>query len=97
MFIFHGFGRLHKNYVLEATDMSYQIKNLDELPAILKVEDIQKVLRISRATAFNLTKERGFPAIRIGKKRIVIPRDRFLQWVENKAEGEIPRYSYNSK
>lgn len=61
------------------------VKNLDELPVMLRVEDVQNVLGVSRATAFNLVKTRGFPSIRCGR-RIIIPRDKFLAWIDNQTK-----------
>lgn len=55
----------------------------DELPIILGVDDVQKILRISRATAYRLMNRPGFPARRVGDRRIVIPRDAFRKWLES--------------
>lgn len=53
----------------------------DKYPDILKVEDIMKILRISRNTAYNLVKQEGFPLIRI-KSDFRIPKQQFIQWIE---------------
>lgn len=57
------------------------IKSFDELPVCLRVEDIMRIMGISRATAFNWVKEPGFPLIRCGR-RLIIPRDKFRQHLE---------------
>lgn len=57
-------------------------KNVDDLPLILRVEDVAAALNVSRVTAYNLANSSDFPALRIGK-RITIPKDAFLRWIEN--------------
>ena len=50
----------------------------------LQVPDIQKMMGISRASAYALVKSKGFPHIIVGN-RIVIPFDLFNKWVEESA------------
>ena len=59
--------------------------NIEELPLTLKVEEAAKVLRISKSKVYELAQSESFPAIRIGK-RVVIPRDKLIQWMNNQAE-----------
>jgi len=56
---------------------------------ILTVKDIQKMLGVSANVAYGLTKKKDFPAVRVGDKRIVIPRDKFLQWLDKRAGEAI--------
>lgn len=63
------------------------IKDLNELPATLRVKDIQNVLGISYATTCSLVHSEGFPLVRIGSKRIVIPKQAFIEWLERSAGG----------
>jgi len=65
------------------------VKSFDELPLTLRVEDVAAVLGVSRKVAYNLTKRRDFPAVRVGEKRLCIPRDRFLRWLNEKADKLI--------
>ena len=57
----------------------------DQLPLMLNAEDVQAVMNISRAGAYQLMHREGFPTIYIGK-RMVVPRDKFLAWLESNAE-----------
>lgn len=57
----------------------------DQLPLMLSVPEIAAVLGISRAAAYELARSKGFPSLRIGT-RIVIPKDRFIEWVNAKLE-----------
>lgn len=55
--------------------------NYDQLPLMLNAEDVQTVMNISRAGAYQLMHREDFPTIIMGK-RMVVPRDKFLEWVE---------------
>ena len=55
-------------------------KTLDELPLVLKVEQVAEILEINRNTAYELTRSADFPAIRIGKS-IRVPKQGFIDWL----------------
>lgn len=57
----------------------------DQLPMTLNAEQVGCYLNISRAGAYALCHSDGFPSIHIGK-RIVIPREAFLRWVEDQSQ-----------
>ena len=59
--------------------------NIEDLPLTLKAEEAAKVLRISKSKVYELAQSESFPAIRIGK-RVVIPRDKLIQWMNDQAE-----------
>ena len=59
--------------------------HFDQLPLALKASDVAKVLNISRANAYSLFHREDFPTLHIGK-RMVTPKDRFLQWVEDNTQ-----------
>ena len=61
--------------------------NYDELPLFLNAEMVAKVLGISISSAYELMHEKGFPALRIGS-RMVVPKEKFCQWVENQLGGD---------
>ena len=50
---------------------------------MLSVSQVADVLGIGRTNAYELVKEKGFPSLKIGS-RIVIPRDKLIQWIEEK-------------
>ena len=56
-------------------------KSYEELPLMLTVLDVAAVLGISRAGAYELVRSNGFLVLKIGN-RIVIPKDKFLLWIE---------------
>ena len=51
----------------------------------LNAREAAEVLRISKSKVYELAQSESFPAIRIGK-RVVIPRDKLIQWMNNQAE-----------
>ena len=58
----------------------------DELPLFLNAELVAKVLGISISSAYELMHEANFPALRVGS-RIVVPKEKFCQWVESQTGG----------
>jgi excisionase family DNA binding protein len=50
---------------------------------MLSVPQVAAVLGISRAGAYELARSDGFPSLTIGS-RIVIPKDRFIAWINEK-------------
>ena len=60
-------------------------RNFNDLPLMLSVPEVTKVLGISRAGAYELVRSAGFPKIRIGN-RIVVPRDKFIAWIDQHSE-----------
>lgn len=56
-------------------------KSFDELPMMLSVLQVAKVLGISRTRSYEHVNEKGFPKIKIGT-RIVVPKDEFKLWIQ---------------
>lgn len=52
----------------------------------MNVADLQQALGIGRAHAYELVNRADFPVIRLGRK-ILIPRDAFLKWLERQTEA----------
>lgn len=59
--------------------------NIEDLPLTLKAHEAAAVLRISKSKVYELAQRESFPAIRIGK-RVVIPRDKLIQWINDQVE-----------
>ena len=60
--------------------------SFEELPLMLSVPEVASVLGISRAGAYELVKEKGFPSLTIGS-RILVPRDKLIAWIDEKSSG----------
>ncbi|HIT87040.1 MAG TPA: helix-turn-helix domain-containing protein [Candidatus Coprocola pullicola] len=54
----------------------------DALPLILDVTDIQHIMGISRASAYELVHTPGFPAVRSGRL-IKVSKRAFFDWLGN--------------
>ena len=61
-------------------------KSYEELPLFLNAEIVAKVLGVSPSSGYELMHKLDFPALKIGK-RIVVPKERFIQWVEQNTNG----------
>lgn len=65
-----------------------QFKNYEELPLFLNSKTLAETLGISAASAYELLHQRDFPTLKIGS-RMVVPKEKFIEWVEQNAGGEI--------
>lgn len=62
--------------------MNKQHTNINDLPIILTVKEIQEILCIKRAKAYDVMNSTGFPTIQIGRAKRV-HRDKFIKWLED--------------
>ena len=67
-------------------------KSYDDLPLMLSVPEMAAVLGISRAGAYELVRSDEFPALKIGS-RIVVPKEKFIAWVNEKTSETAHRQS----
>ncbi|MFY0390461.1 helix-turn-helix domain-containing protein [Hominicoprocola fusiformis] len=58
----------------------------DELPLFLNAELVAKVLGVSISSAYELMHEKDFPTLRVGS-RMVVPKEKFIEWVEQHMKG----------
>ena len=63
-----------------------QFKDYSELPLFLNAELVAKVLGVSPSSSYELMHEPGFPILKIGN-RMVVPKEKFIQWVEQNTSG----------
>ena len=63
-------------------------KSYEELPLFLNAETVAKVLGVAPSTTYELMHEADFPTLKIGN-RIVVPKERFIVWVQYHTEGGI--------
>ena len=52
------------------------------------VMGFSKVLGISKTSAYELVRSKGFPVLKIGS-RLVVPQEKFCEWVEQNTGGSI--------
>ncbi len=60
----------------------------EQLPLMMNAEDIQAVMNISRTGAYGLMHRDDFPTI-VMNKRMVVPRDKFLAWLDKQTECKV--------
>lgn len=58
-----------------------EIKNFDALPAILQAKHLAEVMGISIPKVYELMNDKDFPSVKVGKKRIIVPKDAFVSWL----------------
>ena len=58
----------------------------DTMPPVLNATQLSEVLGISRAGAYNLMHREDFPTLQIGK-RMLVPRDKLMVWIERNTGG----------
>ncbi|OPA80238.1 DNA-binding protein [Paenibacillus selenitireducens] len=56
----------------------------EQLPEVLKVRHIKEFLSIGKDQAYELVHSGVFHCVRVGK-RILVPREGFLNWYDGKA------------
>nr|WP_325178989.1 helix-turn-helix domain-containing protein [uncultured Oscillibacter sp.] len=56
-------------------------KSYEELPLFLNARTVAQVLGVSASSSYELMHQQNFPSLKIGN-RIVVPKERFVQWVE---------------
>ena len=59
-------------------------KTMADVPMFMTVMDVAGLLGISRASAYELVKEKGFPKLNVVHGRIIVPRDGFFEWLDSR-------------
>lgn len=57
-------------------------KSYDDLPLFLNAKMVAEVLGVAPSSAYELMHEKDFPTVKVGT-RLVVPRDKFIEWVES--------------
>ena len=70
--------------------MKYNYISYDDIPLIMKVEDLMPILLIGRNTAYDLVRSGEIQSIRVGRQ-IRISRDALIAFLENNlnADGSV--------
>ena len=61
--------------------MKVKANMIEEMPLVLRVEDLTQILHIGRNTAYELVRSGQIRCLRIGGKTIRIPRDAVLDFI----------------
>ena len=63
--------------------MAQQVKDFADLPAAITVwPGLGEAFGLSRASCYSLVKQPGFPAVRVGRRKIIVPKNRLIEWLE---------------
>lgn len=81
-----SYNQNKKCYNEVVVHLDNRISSFDELPLTLTVEEVADILGICKANAYSLCHNRGFPAIKVGK-RFIIPKPAFVLWMSNPKGG----------
>ena len=66
-----------------------QFNDYSDLPLFLNAETVAKTLGVAPSSAYKLMHESDFPVLKVGN-RMVIPKEKFIQWVEQHTQGGTP-------
>ena len=58
-------------------------RNFEDYPVMLDANNVQSILRISRANVYKLINSGEFPTVNIGK-RVLVERDDLVNWIREK-------------
>ena len=65
---------------------SSEYKSYDDLPLFLNAAVVAKALGVAPSSAYELMHEADFPVLKVGN-RIVVPKEKFVEWVEQHTKG----------
>jgi len=57
-------------------------KEIDNMPVLLTVLEMAQVLRIGRNSAYELVYQKNFPILKLGPKKIRVPKGELLEWIK---------------
>jgi excisionase family DNA binding protein len=64
-----------------------EVMSLDEMPDVLKVEEMAKLLRIGRGIAYEMVRRNEIRSLRFGRA-IRIPKQAVVEYLSHRAEEE---------
>ena len=63
-----------------------ETKLLANYPDVLTAKQLEEILHISRAGAYNLMNRADFPTLHVGGRKLVA-KDRLLDWMDQNTQG----------
>ena len=61
--------------------------SLDELPDFCSLEELSRVLQISRSTAYRMAAQGSIPSLR-GGRRVIVPKEHLVRWIDSSVSCE---------
>ncbi|EPY2273188.1 helix-turn-helix domain-containing protein [Clostridium sporogenes] len=62
-------------------------KEFEQLSMLLTVNQMRKVLNIGKNSAYELIYQKNFPILKLGERKIRIPKKDLLIWIENNTKN----------
>ncbi|MBV4414679.1 helix-turn-helix domain-containing protein [Clostridium tyrobutyricum] len=63
--------------------IEHELKSFHNL---LTVGEVAEVLRLGRNSVYELISDKDLPVVRVGSRRIMIPKHEFIQWIKRDRE-----------
>ena len=64
-------------------DNSINYKCVEDLPLVMRVEDVGSVLGIARGSAYALVREGRIRSIRVSSNRLLIPKEAVIEFLQS--------------
>ena len=61
--------------------------SLDELPDFCSLEELSRVLQVSRSTAYRMAAQGSIPSLRVGR-RVIVPKEHLVRWIDSSVSCE---------
>ena len=61
--------------------------SLDELPDFCSLEELSKVLQVSRSTVYRMAAQGSIPSLRVGR-RVIVPKEHLVRWIDSSVSCE---------
>ena len=58
-------------------------RSVEELPLVMRVEDIAKILGIARGSAYALVREGRIRSVRVSSNRLLIPKEAVIEFLQS--------------
>lgn len=58
-------------------------EEFNDMPMLLKVTEMAKVLRIGRNAAYEIIYQKNFPILKLGPKKIRVPKQELFDWIKS--------------
>ena len=62
---------------------STNYRSIDELPLVMRVEDVGEILGIARGSAYALVREGRIRSIRVSSNRLLIPKEAVIEFLQS--------------
>ncbi len=65
------------------SDVLNKYKSIEDLPLVMRVEDVGAILGIARGSAYALVREGRIRSIRVTSNRLLIPKEAVIEFLQS--------------